>query len=353
MKTTENKGLEALIDWVQVTFHTLSHWEIMRHILQFDPELMEYEGYGRFRYSGKWHFGGIELLTPPDNYPAMGYHLYLTGSACRALEIYLGAQRRNWYDFFASCLQHGGSFTRLDIAIDDRKPYFAIRRLNEKIKKGECVSKFHKRVCKESGTIKGESTGNTLNLGSGESLCHMVLYEKNYERSQSTGLPPEHYGPWNRYEVRLRQEMATECVKNIVSRKEICFIGLEIINTYLRLTVKNSEDENRARWKTWKPWAVFMADMEKLQLSMHPAPRSLEQKKQWIAKAVAPTLKMIQMADDHLGENFLRDIVAQTVLTRTQGKLVEDYLRGRWELEREEGEDGSELSSYRGCGRGV
>ena len=333
MQMTENKGLEALIDWVQVTFQNLNHLEIMRHILQFDPELMEYEDYGRFRYAGKWHFGGIEILTPPKDYPAMGHHLYLTGSACRSLEIYLRAQKRTWYDFFASCLQYGGSFTRLDIATDDRKPYFKIRQLNEKIRKGECVSKFRNRVFKESGTIKGESTGNTLNLGSGESLCHMVLYEKNYEQSQKTGLSPNAYGAWNRYEVRLRQEMATQCVRKIVSRKEICFIGLEIINTYLRLTVKNSEDENRARWKTWKPWAVFMADMGKVQLSMNPAPRSLEQKKQWIAKAVAPTLKMIQLADESLGEDFLPSLLANTILTRTQEKLVEDYLRGRHELD--------------------
>ena len=36
MQTTENEGLGALIDWVQVTFQNISHLEIMRHILADD-----------------------------------------------------------------------------------------------------------------------------------------------------------------------------------------------------------------------------------------------------------------------------------------------------------------------------
>jgi phage replication initiation protein len=323
------QGLEAVIDWVQVTFKELNHFEIMDYILQFDSELMTHENRGRFRYAGKWCFGGIEILTPPDDYPEMGYHIYMTGSACRSFEIYLKAQNRTWYDFFKDCLKYGGRFTRLDIAIDDRKPYLNIRKLNKKIKQGECVSKFRNRVLIDSGTTMGKYTGCTVNLGSGESLCCMVFYEKNYEQSKKTGLPIETYGIWNRYEVRLKQEMATNCIKKLVERNNICFIGLEIINYYIRITVKKPTDDNRSRWTLWKPWEQFMEGMDQLKLSMRPAPRTLEQKKQWITNYVAPTLKMIQIADDNLGEEFLKNLLEETTLKKNQKKIVEDYLFSR------------------------
>lgn len=134
--------LDAIIDWVQVTFKELDCTGVMESILQFDKDLMTYEGWGRFRYTGKWKFSGIEILTPPVNYPEMGYHLYMTGSACRSFEIYLRAQKRTWFDFFKECIMHNGFFTRLDIAIDDRKPYFSIREAGRKLEVRECVSKL-------------------------------------------------------------------------------------------------------------------------------------------------------------------------------------------------------------------
>lgn len=327
------KDLNALIDWVQVTFKELSDMEIMEHILKFDKELMNYEGRGRFRYTGKWTFSGIEILTPPADYPQMGYHLYMTGSACRSFEIYLRAQRRTWIEFFRECVRYGGCFTRLDIAIDDRKPYLSIAEIGEKINARECVSNFRNWNFIDGGTITGHKTGCTVNLGARESKCSMVFYEKNYEQSRKTGLPLENFGAWNRYEVRLRKEQATNCVKKIIEKENICFIGLEIINYYIRLVVKNETDQNRARWQTWQPWEQLIDGMGKLKLSMSPAPRTLEQKKHWIKNYVAPTLKMIQIADDNTGEEFLKNLMDETTLKNNQKKLVEDYLFGMLEMQ--------------------
>jgi len=85
---------------------------------------------------------------------------------------------------------------------------------------------------------------------------------------------------------------------------------MEIINYYVRLLIRNEKDENRTRWKTWEPWEQFVEGMDKLKLTMRPAPKTLEQKKQWIADYIALTLKMIRVADDNLGEDFLRGVLA-------------------------------------------
>lgn len=198
------------------------------------------------------------------------------------------------------------------------------------------MSKFRNLTFIDGGTTNGEKAGCTVNLGSRESLCAMVFYEKNYEQSRKTGVPLETYGAWNRYEVRLRKEMATNCVRSLVERWNICFIGLEIINYYIRMTVKSDTDENRARWQTWQPWERFIEGMDKLKLTMRPAPRTLEQKKQWIENYVAPTLKMIQMADDNLGEEFLKNVIEEATLKQSQKRIVEDYLFGIQEMHEEQ-----------------
>lgn len=223
----------------------------------------------------------------------------------------------------------------LPFAIDDRKPYFSIREAEQKINAKECVSKLHNWTFVDGGTTAGEKTGCTVNLGSRESMCAMVFYEKNYEQSRKTGLSIDNFGAWNRYEVRLRKEMATNCVKKLIERENICFIGLEIINQYIRLTVTNETDKNRARWQTWQPWEQLIKGMGKLKLSMRPSPRTLEQKKQWVKDYVAPTLKMIQTADDHTGDEFLIRLIRETTLTPNQKKIVEDYLSVLMELKKE------------------
>lgn len=76
--------------------------------------------------------------------------------------------------------------------------------------------------------------------------------------------------------------------------------------------MKNKTDENRSRWNTWKPWAQLMEGIGQLKLSMRPAPRTLEQKMHWVKTYVAPTLKMIQIRDDNLGEEFLKHLIEDT-----------------------------------------
>jgi len=325
--TTSEDQLSACIDWVQVTFQHATYLEVLHNVLAFPNELMTYEDHGRFRYAGRYVFGNIEVLVPPTDYEKMGHHLYLTGRACRELEIYLQAQKRSWMDFFQECLKYGGSFTRLDIAIDDRKTYFDIERLHRKINANELISKFRKRAYLDSGSISGERAGRTINFGSRGSDVFVVFYEKNYEQAEKYNLSVEELGNWNRYEIRLRHDVATRCVERLVASGEIEYVAKSVLNNYLRFVVKNPQDKKRERWKVWKPWERFIADSERLKLSMSPAPRTLEQKQKWIEDYVAPTLKMLRKADDNLGVSILEDIINNAVLKPKQESILFDYLK--------------------------
>ena len=337
------KGLTALIDWVQVTFLKLNAYEIMEHILKFDKSMMSHECRGLNGYVERFYFSNIIILVPSADREDMGCHLLMSGSACRELEVYLNGQGRTWYDFLGDCLNYGGNFTRLDIAIDDRKTYFNIKTLGRKVAKKECVSGFKDWGFISGGSIGGERGGNTLNLGSRGSKCSMVFYEKNYEQSKKTGVPAEFYGAWNRYEVRLRAERATKCVEKMVRYHSVGFIGMGIINDYVRFVVKNDKNEQRTRWDTWKPWERFLAGVGSIKLVVRPAPQTLERKRAWIRDFIAPTLKMIQYADEYLTEDFLNEIVNEVILTPKQINIVQDYLIMRAEEESLAEEEKGEL----------
>ena len=90
-----------------------------------------------------------------------------------------------------------------------------------------------------------------------------------------------------------------------------------------------------------------MDGIGQLKLSMRPAPRTLEQKMHWVKTYVAPTLKMIQIRDDNLGEEFLKHIIEDTPLKENQKKIVEDYLFSRKQIQEHQSiQGGNMLENY-------
>ena len=49
----------------------------------------------------------------------MGILLELKGMGCRHLEHVLQARKTGWYHFLSRCMDYGGIFKRLDLAIND------------------------------------------------------------------------------------------------------------------------------------------------------------------------------------------------------------------------------------------
>ena len=49
----------------------------------------------------------------------MGVLLELKGMGCRHLEHVLQARKTGWYHFLSRCMDYGGIFKRLDLAIND------------------------------------------------------------------------------------------------------------------------------------------------------------------------------------------------------------------------------------------
>ncbi|WP_324628413.1 replication initiation factor domain-containing protein, partial [Bacillus paranthracis] len=167
---------------------------------------------GKNGYRESLQCGSISIYY--DGREDMGIHLEMKGRGCREYESY---GQRTWKELLQSISEHQGSYTRLDVAVDDFDGLFTIKGLVRKIKKKELVSKFRKARNVEDIEIKtGEVRGVTLYFGSGKSDIQIRMYDKLSERKDNNYNVSEDIEVWNRTELQLRDEKATH-VANILA----------------------------------------------------------------------------------------------------------------------------------------
>src|SRR5699024_7263860 len=117
-----------------------------------------------------------------------GTLIELSGTGCRQFETFLKTRKVTWYDFLRDCKESGGKFPRLDISIDDKKTYFEIPMLFDKIRNGEAISRFKKTNYNGSLSMEdGEQGGTTLYLVQKNiQKCIFVFIKRTMSKLKST-----------------------------------------------------------------------------------------------------------------------------------------------------------------------
>ncbi|HAR2858366.1 TPA: replication initiation factor domain-containing protein [Staphylococcus aureus] len=328
-------GLEAVVDWVQATFHIPSIFAIMEDVLKLPRAVFKHSNGGLYYYNRRYTFGNIQIFYS-DKDDTRGYHLQLSGSGCREFEHYLTNCGETWQDFFKRCLAKEARFTRVDIAIDDTKTYLKIPRLIKKAERGECVSKF-KAASSISGfrLADGKTKGSTFYVGSKKSDIYCRFYEKNYEMAYKLKKPVEDFGLWNRYEIQMRRSNAENCAKILKETSSISEVVKGILNNSMRFVVppKESVDDRKSRWPVYREWKHFINGANKVTLSMKPSLKSIEDNIDWLCKQVATTLDTVLTAEAMaLSEGLLEDtdfltkILAHSSFTDEHTERIDHYL---------------------------
>lgn len=302
VQSTYKKHLRALIDWVQVTFFNFkSPYEIIEVLGLEENEFKD--GLGLYSYSKSLISDGIQILY--DGREDMGIHLQITGQGCR---YYEEKNIKVWSKLFAEFLSYDAKFSRLDLAIDDFKPYFKIPTVVNKIKKGELVSRFKTAIRIEKiNVLDGSNKGNTVYFGSPQSLIQIRMYEKKEEREEKGYKIEEGLESWNRTEIQLRNERANIAANLIAGYflnsskedfdEEIGKFISGILANYLRF-VNKSNDENKSRWPVSNFWKEFIGDVEKLRLTEVAPDKTIEDIRNWVEKQVATSLAVLETAYD-------------------------------------------------------
>ena len=328
--TRQKDSLTALIDWCQITVKDVDLFAVITDILKIPLSLMELQnkGKGIAGHELVAGFDNIKILKPTGKMQYNGFQILMSGSGCRNYENFLVINKETWFDFFARVCQYHVNFPRIDLAIDDHKPYLNITELIRLTKQGLISSQLRNYSENASGELS-ESTpvhkGNTLYLGSSNSDFRIVFYEKGYEQAEKFGkeLDPN----WNRYELRFRQERANKVVQELIARRDVAEIAMSVLNGKIRFLEQpeNKSTSRKRLYPTYPPWELFMQDIEKIKLTIQPQKKTLNSIWNWLESSVAPSLKLFSEIGELDNCDYIQVLIEQAKMNDTQIKIYEDY----------------------------
>lgn len=328
--TRQKNSLTALIDWCQITVKDVDLFTVITDILKIPLSLMELQnkGKGIAGHELVAGFDNIKILKPTGKMQYNGFQILMSGSGCRNYENFLVINKETWFDFFARVCQYRVNFPRIDLAIDDHKPYLNIPELIRLTKQGLISSQLRNYSENASGELSESipvHKGNTLYLGSSNSDFRIVFYEKGYEQAEKFGkeLDPN----WNRYELRFRQERANIVVQELIARRDVAEIAMSVLNGKIRFLEQpeNKSTSRKRLYPTYPPWELFMQDIEKIKLTIQPQKKTLNSIWNWLESSVAPSLKLFSEIGELDNCDYIQVLIEQAKMNDTQIKIYEDY----------------------------
>ena len=328
--TRQKNSLTALIDWCQITAKDVDLFTVITDILKIPLSLMELQnkGKGIAGHELVAGFDNIKILKPTGKMQYNGFQILMSGSGCRNYENFLVINKETWFDFFARVCQYHVNFPRIDLAIDDHKPYLNIPELIRLTKQGLLSSQLRNYSENASGELSESipvHKGNTLYLGSSNSDFRIVFYEKGYEQAEKFGkeLDPN----WNRYELRFRQERANKVVQELIARRDVAEIAMSVLNGKIRFLEQpeNKSTSRKRLYPTYPPWELFMQDIEKIKLTIQPQKKTLNSIWNWLESSVAPSLKLFSEIGELDNCDYIQVLIEQAKMNDTQIKIYEDY----------------------------
>ena len=244
----QKEELSALIDWCQVTIKEVPLEAVIEDVLRIPLELMTVTGYekGIAGHEVVAIFDNIKVLKPTGNAQYQGFQILMSGKGCRNYENFLQLNEETWFDFLNRVCQYHINIPRIDLAIDDRKPYLSIPDLIVRTKEGLLSTKLREIDFHDSGELKEDvfqSKGGSLYLGSSASNLRLVFYEKGYEQNKKYGT--EFDENWNRYELRFRQEMAVSVVQELLRYRDVAGLAMEVLNSKIRFLANRLYDNKK------------------------------------------------------------------------------------------------------------
>ncbi|MFD1387544.1 replication initiation factor domain-containing protein [Oceanobacillus oncorhynchi subsp. oncorhynchi] len=320
------KSLECIYDYIRISFPTHDVDSILKDILHIKKEFMYETATSQYGYVGMFKLDLIKCLYSEKG-DDRGTLIEMSGKGCRQFESYLQARGKTWFDFFSDCERFKGRCTRIDIAINDFKAYVSIPTLLNKIFAGECVSKFRAFDFMGSGLIdSGEKNGVSIYLGSKSSDFYLCLYQKDYEQAKKLNIPIEDVEIKNRYELRLKNERAQELIRLIQESGIVSENVIAVLNNYVRFVDKGTQKAKK-HWQVNKKWENLIGEMgKKLKLTTEPTEDFYEKSEAWVEKSVAPTLKMIQSADEELNRDKLNEMINNAEMSEEQEHKMMIYV---------------------------
>lgn len=327
-KETVENTVTSIVDYIRVSFKTHDVKDIIQNVLNLHEDFMKHKPTGFYGYVGTYEMDMIKVFySKPDD--ERGVLIEMSGQGCRQFEAFLTCQKKTWFDFFRECKDKKGKFTRLDIAIDDRKTYFSIPALCERIRRQECITKF-KSISYDGSTLLdgGKPYGMTLYMGSKKSDVYFCFYQKGFEQAQKYDIPYDDIDKkWNRYELRLKDDRAEKAIQELLKKEDLTYIAISVINYYVRFVDK--DERHKRHWESSKFWTKFIGDVGKLRLAVKAEKDTFEKSYVWLKNNCAPIMRVVLEMDKAKGTNYISDMLLNAKLEKKHIDMLETFLAER------------------------
>ncbi len=289
-----------LFDWIQCTFlcdkKIYNVFDIFHFLFGVDiSDVLHNEKSSHFGYTDCYSYRDICIFD--SDREDMGYHLYMTGSACREFEE-LGLEYLHLFKKLYTLNVH---FTRVDVSIDDfTGKYFPFNKIKECVLNREVVSRFRSSIeFVKTNLCDIDNIGYTIWFGSRASDVQFVFYDKLKERIYNANceIIQDNLTCWNRFEMRYRNDYADTIILNYVNLDnfEVYLFGL--INNYISFRIKSDTDSKRCRWNLQPWWKDFVGSFEKIQFQRVPVEYSVVRKKGWLLHSCSYSAFQVLLAD--------------------------------------------------------
>lgn len=207
-------------------------------------------------------------------------------------------------------LEHGGHFTRLDLAFDDRRQTVTVQQVHEAAQAGQAVCRSrYSRLIHEQRDFS-DDTGLTLEFGKRSSQTFLRVYDKRLERKKRNDPEWESYG--TRFELELKDERAQACAEELAGLDESDWkrriVGLLRAHVDFRDTSREAKSWEKARAPLCPWWAALTEGFKKAPLLLRKIEKKIEDVKQWAVKSLAPMLAVLY-AHHEAGMGFLEQVI--------------------------------------------
>lgn len=317
IQTSLKNGLKVSLDWLAftVTSDKYDTFESVANLFGLNPIDFIIQPKGSYGYKSRFTHNSevINILT--DGNEDMGIHVSCSASS---LLYFVESFREtlitntpfgSGYDYntfdnvlvtMFDVISSIGSFSRLDIALDDvGVAWYSLDEFYDILMDPD-------RICTRYRTFgsnlsrnfddKRTKQGHTLTLGSRDTDCYLRIYDKQLEQAKKRGVAPDQLPPWVRWELEIKgHETCMKIVNHLVNGQNLGSLFCGILSNKMRIV--NTGNTRRERCETDPKWEQFICSAEKLSISVPKAEKSLDSKREWIRQQVAPTLSALVQSE--------------------------------------------------------
>ncbi|MCT3072479.1 XRE family transcriptional regulator [Leuconostoc citreum] len=296
-------ALDLQFDWVNITFSDMTGEQVINDVMRLKPELFLERSTTQNFYTREFAFAGEKNIYVQDFEPTTDEHgqaeqktgttMYLTGQGTRLFEKALLEQGLTWKKFFVQAKRFKGTFSRLDIALNDNWGLLDMDEIIEATQQNRFWSKSR------SFAIHGNNQdGWTANFG--KSPFVIRIYDKQKEQEQK-GLETSIK---NRVELELHADRAEQVISEWLENDNLVEYSVSILYTYLWFVDESIDAEElkgthvRERYidslRPMPAWSLLTSLGQSMKFVREPKEQSVDSILNWIMKYVVPSLEVLK-----------------------------------------------------------